>query len=105
MRQIIDFSNYKAPEYLKVKSPARDNNPKQQIDISEEEYNLTLNILVNNNPNKFCFTLEEVGKQLNVSREFLRRRIKSGIIKVIYFGDKPMINITELARILTLGVK
>jgi hypothetical protein len=104
MPRLIDFSNYK-PEHLKVKSPVRDKNFNQPIDISEEEYNLTLNILVKNNPNKVCFTLEEVGKQLNVSREFLRCRFKSGIIKVTYFGDKPMINITELARIITQGIK
>ena len=41
---------------------------------------------------------------MNVGEEFLRRRVKSGIIKTIYMGDKPMIQITELAKILSEGI-
>ena len=106
MPRLIDFSNYKPPEHLKVKLHEKNNTFNHSIDISEEqEYNLTLDILINNNSGKVCFTLDEVGKHMKVGQEFLRRRIKCGIIKVTYFGDKPMVNITELARILTQGIK
>ena len=64
----------------------------------------TLEVLVRNNPDKIVLSLKEAAKQLTIGEEFLRRRIKSGKIKVTYFGDKPLINIVELARIITEGV-
>ena len=77
----------------------------QTIDISDDEYKLTINILVHNHPNKISFTIEEVATQINKSTEFVRRRIKSGLIQATYFGDGPMVHISELARLLTQGVK
>jgi excisionase family DNA binding protein len=47
--------------------------------------------------------LKEAADKLGVGEEFIRRRIKSGKIKATYFGDKPIINIVELARIITEG--
>ena len=47
--------------------------------------------LLKNNPNKITFTLKEAAGLLNVGEEFIRRRMKSGAIKVTYFGDKPII--------------
>lgn len=74
-----------------------------EVDL-EADYKLTLNILVHNHPGKECFTIKEVAEKLGVGEEFIRRRIKSGKIKATYLGDKPFINIVELARITTEGV-
>jgi len=71
---------------------------------STDLYKITLDVLVKNNPNKITFTLKEVAALLNVGEEFIRRRMKSGAISVTYFGDKPMIHITELTRISLNGV-
>lgn len=71
---------------------------------STDLYRLTLDVLVKNNPNKITFTLKEAAGLLNVGEEFIRRRMKSGAISVTYFGDKPMIHITELTRISLNGV-
>jgi len=67
-------------------------------------YQLTLDVLVKNNPNKITFTLKEAAGLLNVGEEFIRRRMKSGAISATYFGDKPMIHITELTRISLKGI-
>ena len=67
-------------------------------------YKITLDVLVKNNPNKITFTIREAAAQLNVGEEFIRRRMKSGTISVTYFGDKPMIHITELTRISLKGI-
>jgi len=107
MSQLIDFSHYQPQKDAPVKRaslPVPGYVP-QTIDISDDEYKLTINILVHNNPNKINFTIEEVAAQLSVSREFIRTRTKSGKIKVTRYGDKPMIHISELARILTEGIK
>jgi len=67
-------------------------------------YSMTLDVLVKNNPNKITFTLKEAAALLNVGEEFIRRRMKSGVISATYFGDKPMIHITELTRISLRGI-
>ena len=67
-------------------------------------YSMTLDVLVKNNPNKITFTLKEAAGLLNVGEEFIRRRMKSGAIIATYFGDKPMIHITELTRISLKGI-
>lgn len=72
---------------------------------STDLYKITLDVLVKNNPNKITFTLKEAAALLNVGEEFIRRRMKPpGAIRVTYFGDKPMIHITELARISLKGI-
>jgi len=102
MTQLIDFSKCK-PEKISGPKVQKQDLPEIQENVSEEILKLTLNILVQNNPNKLTFTLKEAAQQMNVGEEFLRRRVKSGIIKTIYMGDKPMIQITELARLLAGG--
>jgi hypothetical protein len=76
----------------------------EHCSTTSDLYRLTLNILVQNNPNKVTFTLKEAAALLNVGEEFIRRRMKSGAISVTYFGDKPMIHITELTRISLKGI-
>jgi excisionase family DNA binding protein len=108
MSQLINFKDFSLPDAAKYRSQTvcggNDGpSPGREIEV-DDAYKLTLNILVHNNPNKTSFTIKETANQLNVSEEFIRRRIKSNHIKAIYFGDKPMITIVELARILTQGV-
>ncbi|MCE1187640.1 MAG: hypothetical protein LWX56_00745 [Ignavibacteria bacterium] len=104
MSPLIDFSDYR-PQVSKA-SAQRPNLPVAPPESdTEDTYRLTLNILVHNNPQKLLFAPKETAVQIGVSEEFIRRRIKSGMIKATYMGDKPMIQITELARIVTEGIK
>ena len=107
MSQLINFSNYRVPNDHSTQRLKAQNSGDIQptIDISDDEYKMTINILVHNNPNKTSFTFDEAASQLNIGTEFIRRRVKAGRIKVIYFGDKPLIHISELARLLTKGIK
>jgi len=107
MRQRIDFSNYKYEKEIhekSISSPSTDIIP-PTIDITDDIYKLTINIIVHNHPDKISFTIEEVAKYIHKSKEFVRRRIKSGLIQATYFGDGPMVHISELARLLTKGIK
>lgn len=103
MPQLIDFTNYN-PETTRRPAVKKQALQEAPLNISDDSFKLTLNILVHNNPNKITFSLKEAAQQLNVGDEFLRRRLKSNKIKTIYIGDKPMIHIAELARILTEGI-
>jgi excisionase family DNA binding protein len=107
MTKLIDFSNYK--NNMEVPAKRVDTSPTEYIQptigISDEEFKLTINILLHNHPDKISFTIEEVATYIHKSKEFIRRRIKSGRIKATYFGDGPMVHISELARLLTQGIK
>ena len=74
-----------------------------EVDL-EAKYKLTLAILVHNHPGKECFSLKEAAEKIGVGEEFIRRRIKSCKIKATYLGDKPFINIVQLAHIISEGV-
>jgi excisionase family DNA binding protein len=109
MAQLINFDNYQIPKSDSAKVAATSYSGDHQQTPScpaelEDLFRITLDVLVRNNPDKILFSLKEAAKQLTVGEEFLRRRIKSGKIKVTYLGDKPLINIVELARIITEGV-
>ncbi len=109
MGQVINFTDFNPQEVVrkKVVVPSDAESLKTaahtEVDL-EAKYKLTLTILVHNHPGKECFSLKEAAEKLGVGEEFIRRRIKSSIIKATYLGDKPFINIVELARIITEGV-
>ncbi len=109
MSQLINFDNYKVPK----STGKRTTLASSYVDSAEElhsifevddAFRIALEVLSKNNPNKTLFSLDETATQLTVGVEFVRRRIKSGKIKATYLGDKPLINIIELARIITEGV-
>jgi excisionase family DNA binding protein len=109
MNQLINFDNYKIPTSTRKRTtidssfvdPSDNVNKVVEVD---DAFRITLEVLTKNNPNKTLFSLYEAAEQLTVGDEFIRRRIKSGKIKATYLGDKPLINIVELARIITEGV-
>jgi excisionase family DNA binding protein len=108
MTQIINFDNLTEPPRKSRKTIASTSSLCTKVQHTEIEVkdllHITLDLLAKNNPDKILFSLKEVAKQLTVGEEFIRRRIKNGKIVVTYIGDKPLINITELARIITEGV-
>ena len=109
MGQLINFADFN-PQKVAKENVELASDKTSMVKIvpsgidSEAEYKLTLNILIYNHPGKECFTIKEVAEKLGVGEEFIRRRIKSGEIRATYLGDKPFINIVELARIITEGV-
>lgn len=108
MSQLINFDNYKVPKSTGkratiVSSFVDSLDANRGIEV-DDAFKITLEVLSKNNPNKTLFSLNEAAEQLTVGDEFIRRRIKSGKIKATYLGDKPLINIVELARIITEGV-
>lgn len=109
MGQLINFKDFNPQNVIRKKAVAPSDaeiiitTTHTEVDL-EAENKLTLTILVHNHPGKECFTIKEVGEKLGVGEEFIRRRIKSEKIKATYLGDKPIINIVELARIITEGV-
>ena len=108
MSTLINFDNYKAPKSTgkEVFVPSSDVDTDLQPSKVEVDdvFRITIDVLIKNNPGKTLFSLKEAAEQLTVGEEFIRRRIKSGEIKATYLGDKPFINIVELARIITKGV-
>ena len=108
MGRLINFDSFTPPEKSNWKGIAISSSTYNTLRDAGTEvdtsYKLTLNVLIQNNPNKIMFSIKEAADVLGVGDEFIRRRIKSGKIKATYLGDKPLINIVELARIITEGV-
>lgn len=79
------------------------------IDLASKEekikFQVTLELISHAHPGKILFSLKEVAEIFGVGQEFIRRRINNGTIKVDYFGDKPKVHITELAKITMKGLK
>jgi len=109
MSQIINFDNFTKPKSTRRESTTASscvdlmNSESSETEV-DDAFRITLDVLLKNNPDKVLFSLNETAHLLNVGNEFIRRRIKSGKIKATYLGDKPFINIVELARIITEGV-
>jgi hypothetical protein len=55
-------------------------------------------------PNKMLFSIKESAMALSVSPEFIRKKISDGFIKAVNLGDRKMISINELAKIIYKGV-
>lgn len=109
MNQLINFDNYKIPKSTGKRSTITSSNvdpidDEHTVVEVDDVFRITLEVLTKNNPNKILFSVNEAAEQLTVGDEFIRRRIKSGTIKATYLGDKPLINIVELARIITEGI-
>lgn len=109
MPQLINFDNYKVPKSTGKRSIITSSIVDSLDGIHtvvgvDDAFRITLDVLSKNNPNKTLFSLNEAAEQLTVGDEFIRRRIKSGKINATYLGDKPLISIVELARIITEGV-
>lgn len=108
MSRIINFDQYKPDNSNRREiaiSPSTDSYSVQNSDSEVDyTYKLTLDLLTQNNPNKIIFSIKDAAEVLGVGTEFIRRRIKCGKINATYLGDKPFINIVELARISIEGV-
>ena len=99
MPQIIDLRN--------IESKKQASKPISKTVIKEEpnmDIQDTRSILLSINPGKAVYSIEDTAKVLNMGYEFVRRRIQNGKIKCVYFGDRQMINIDEIARIIKYGV-
>jgi len=106
MGKLINFDNFKPPIQKRrgTDVPPSDFSVRNAESEVDQSYQLVLDVLVKNNPDKIIFSFREAADILGVGEEFIRRRTKSGKIKATYLGDKPFINIVELARVSTEGV-
>ncbi|MEO8231492.1 MAG: hypothetical protein ABI638_04375 [Ignavibacteriota bacterium] len=55
-------------------------------------------------PSKMLFSIKDSANALSVSPEFIRKKISDGFIKSVSLGDRKMISINELAKIIYQGV-
>ncbi len=110
MSQLINFENYQPEENNHPRDYFRKDNIKVQLaDSSISENNTssidnTVNLLLKISPGKINYTQQEAAKVLNMSYQFVNRKCKAGLIKASRYGDKQLININELARIIIEGV-
>ncbi|MBX3009785.1 MAG: helix-turn-helix domain-containing protein [Melioribacteraceae bacterium] len=80
-------------------------NPIQKLGSETNRYEENLKIIGECYPNKILFSQMEAAKLLGVSYQMINRYCKSGLIIWIPYGSLIKIHISEIARMLTNGVK
>lgn len=87
----------------KVKIPAATSGSSSSDDLLNSSK--FFDILSKTFPNKLNFSISEAAVLLNLSYDFVRNKIVTGSIVAVKFGDRYMISVFELGRILAEGVK
>ena len=67
-------------------------------------YNEILKTTLAQYPSKMLFSVTESSVALSVSPEFIRKKISDGFIKSVNLGDRKIISINELAKIIYQGI-
>ena len=91
---MIDFGEIKEPKGGKVPPSLADN----------ETFTYNLSMLDQFDPEKMLYSVKEASVILNISDDFVGRRVRSGKIKATKLGDRFLINKLTLAQIMTEGV-
>ncbi|MDR3668788.1 MAG: helix-turn-helix domain-containing protein [Ignavibacteriaceae bacterium] len=109
MSQIVNFDTYE-PRRLSKKGVRPVSEDATDITGSLSPNNFTpedfyVQLLLKENPKKFMYTQEECAEYLNLSYQYINRRCREGKIQVTKFGEKKLISINELARLIIEGVK
>jgi excisionase family DNA binding protein len=73
-------------------------------DYVAESLKVNMEIIKSNFPAQVLFTISEVANITKVSYEFIRQRIVRGKIKHRAFGERKLIHINELCRIISGGI-
>ena len=89
--KIVFQSAVKVPELVE----------KENVEITNFDFEAYLKTMDNK---KLLYSINEIAKMLSLSYEFIRTRVDSGKIKSKKFGDRRMIPINEVIRILENGV-
>ena len=73
--------------------------------LSDNEiFTYNLSMLDQFDPEKLLYSIKEASIILNISDDFVGRRVRSGKIKATKLGDRHMISKLTLAQIMTEGV-
>lgn len=101
---IIDFSSLDGKKPNKQKNESLLIVAPETADDQRIPADKLVSALLEISPGKVNYTLPEAATALGVSPEFLRRRYYRGAINTTKLGDRVMINVFELSRLLERGV-
>jgi hypothetical protein len=107
VRSIIDLSNIDLPKKLDSRI-SNSENPDQlnfifpNTSLITDEENMIF--LKEKFPEKILFTIQETADVLNLSAEFIRKRIVAGSLAHVSFGDRKIIHFKTLAALITKGI-
>jgi hypothetical protein len=73
-------------------------------EIADSELQQAVNTLLIHQGKQYTYSISDASLLLGISEEFLRKRLVNGNIKSVRFGDRQMISVFELAKLITKGV-
>jgi excisionase family DNA binding protein len=74
------------------------------IQQSPPSYDEILNATIKQFPEKLLFNVKEAASTLAVSVEFIRKRIADGTILSVSMGDRKLISLNEIVKLIFKGV-
>ena len=89
---------------MKELNSTRTENCRTEAHSAKMDNDNNLELLFSIHPEKINYSMNESAKLLGVSYDFVREAIHNGKISATKFGDRYLIHVNELARILTEGV-
>jgi len=110
MAKIIDFEKYK-PTKISTRCTFEGTGAVKVISFSNdasettsESLQATIELLSKTYPGIMVFTQKEAAKILSVSYQYINKNCKEGNIRTVKFGDRQLININELAKLINEGI-
>ena len=108
MRSIIDFSEFKMNNEVKMVDRIVEN----KVDATKEKIPTNdvvslaenLQMLRDRFPEKILFTIKDTASILNLSGEYIRKKIANRTITSVDFGGRKMIHLNTLAILITRGI-
>ena len=80
------------------------NKNSSQVSMDLITYSEILKAVLVQYPEKLLFNMKEAASALNVSQEFIRKKISQGLIRAVTLGDRKLISVNEIARLIHEGV-
>jgi len=108
MRSIIDFSEFKMNSVVKKEDRVVENNVDTMKDKTPTNDVVSLaenlQMLRDRFPEKILFTIKDTAAILNLSSEYIRKKIAKRIITSVKFGGRKMIHLNTVATLITRGI-
>ncbi len=105
MSRLINFDNYSpvVEQYITKKNNSV-SIPKEKCTSKEvsadQSYDEVISLLLRLHPNKLAYTQKDAAEILGLSYQYINKKCVDGEIRTVKFGNRQLININEMAKLL-----
>ncbi len=110
MSKLISFESYKpikeiiSSNFYRATDLRLNSKSQGQLETDTPDIQETIDLLLKQNPGKLLYSQKDAAKTLCVSYPFINRCCVDGKIKTVKLGSRQLININEMAKLITQGM-